>query len=215
MHTAICAFDDRASAERAVEQLVAAGIDRRDVHLEHRSGDGELTMPGEGAAPRDKPAPNDAWDGLEREIAVDRNVLENFGRFFASLLGRDDHSGHIDTYAKHVERGSVVVVVDARDEAEASRASQLLHGLQASDMNVLHRAEQRPLRDLVGERQAGGIARSFGTARSEMPQGTRGRQDSVEEDRAMAAARAGDKPVPEDGERPGLKLKNMGRSDGI
>lgn len=48
-----------------------------------------------------------------------------------------------------------------------------------------------------------------------MPQGARGRQDSVEEDRAMAAARAGDKPALEDGERPGVKLKNMGRADGI
>ncbi|HEY8357420.1 MAG TPA: hypothetical protein VIL30_08145, partial [Ramlibacter sp.] len=216
MHTAICAFPDRAAAERAVEQLVAAGVDRQDVHLEHRSVDGDLTMPGEGAAPRDKPAPNDTWDGLEREVAVDRNILENFGRFFASLLGRDDHSGHIDTYSKHVERGSVVVAVDARDEAEARRASQLLHGLQASDTHVLHRAEQRPLRDIVGERQAGGMERAFGTARSEMPQGTRGRQDSVEEDRAMAAARAGDRPgLEEEGDRPGLKLKNMGRSDGI
>ncbi|QJW84279.1 hypothetical protein HK414_11990 [Ramlibacter terrae] len=186
MHTAICAFNDRASADRAVEQLVAAGIDRRDVHVEHRGGEVE-----------------------------DRNALENFGRFFASLLGRDDPTAHADTYGKHVERGGLVVVVDARDADEADRASRLLHELQASDTNVLHRPEQRPLRDIVGERQATGMERSFGTARGEMPQGTRGRQDSVEEDRAMAAARAGDKPAMEDGERPGVKPKNMGRADGI
>jgi hypothetical protein len=135
------------------------------------------------------------------------------------LFGRDEHSGHRDSYARQVESGAVVVVVDVRDEMQASEASLLLLELQASDMNVVDRAQQRPLRDIVGERQAAGLERSFGTARSEMPQATRGRQDSVEEDRAMAAARAGERPRLEDSDadsdKPGLRPKNMGRSDGI
>lgn len=186
MHTALCAFDDHASAERAVEQLVAAGVDRHDVHVEHR--------------------------GADRE---DRSAMENFGRFFVSLLGADDPKTHTDTYGKHLERGGVVVVVDSADEDAADKALRLLEELKASDMNVLHRPDQRPLRDIVGERQAAGIEQSFGTARSEMPQGTRGPQDSIEEDRAMAAARAGEKPDFVDGDKPGLKLKNMGVSDGL
>jgi len=186
MHTALCAFNDQASADRAVEQLVAAGIDRRDVHVEHRGGETEH-----------------------------RSSLENFGRFVVSLFGQDDPTTHTDTYGKHLERGGVVVVVDARDEEEADRASQLLHGLQASDMHVLHRPQQRPLRDIVGERETTDIERTFGTARSDMPQATPGHQDSIEEDRAMAAARAGEKPEFVDGDKPGLKLKNMGVSDGL
>jgi hypothetical protein len=35
MHTALCTFDDRASAEEARDRLVAAGFARHDVHLEH------------------------------------------------------------------------------------------------------------------------------------------------------------------------------------
>lgn len=150
MHTTLCAFDDRARAEQAADSLVRSGFPRHDVHIEHKELHGERT------------APNDQWDGMEREIAVDRGVLSSFGHFFASLLGRDNPSGHVDTYAQHVERGGYVVVVDARDEAEAQRARALLHELQAGELNVVHRPEQRPLRDIVGRRQeeAGMVERS-------------------------------------------------------
>ena len=140
MHTAICAFDTHEQARRAVDELVAAGFPRHDVHIEHEHSTAEGR------------APNDQWDGLEREVAVDRGVLSSFGHFFSSLFGRDD--GHAETYAGHVERGGHVVVVDARDDAEAQRASSLLHNLQAGHVNVVHRAEQPPLRDIVGMRQA-------------------------------------------------------------
>lgn len=141
MHTAICAFDDRRRAEEAADSLVRSGFARHDVHVEHRELHGE-----HGDA-------NDRWDGMEREIAVDRGVLENFGNFFASLFGRDNPSGHADTYARHVESGRYVVVVDTDSAEQAERARTMLHGLQAGDLSVVHRAEQRPLRDIVGMRQ--------------------------------------------------------------
>ncbi|MCC2635682.1 MAG: hypothetical protein K0S48_3568, partial [Ramlibacter sp.] len=40
MHTAICTFNDRATAEQAVQRLVQAGFDRDDVHIQHRKADG-------------------------------------------------------------------------------------------------------------------------------------------------------------------------------
>ena len=122
MHSAICAFDTRAQAQQAVDQLERAGFARHDLHIEHQG------------------------------------VGASLGHFFATLLGRDDPSSHADAYAQHVQRGAFVVVVDARDEAEAERASVLLHGLQGHDLNVIGRGEQRPLRDIVGERQAQGAA---------------------------------------------------------
>lgn len=139
MHTAICAFDDRRQAELAVEELLRADFSRRDVHIEHKDAG---------------TVPNDAWDGLEREVAMDRKVLDSFGRFFASLLGKDHPSGHVDTYARHVERGAYVVVVDAADDADARRAEALLRDLQAGHLDVVHRPGRRPLRELVGEWQA-------------------------------------------------------------
>jgi hypothetical protein len=146
MHTAICAFDDKARAEQARDDLVRSGFARNDVHIEHKhaGGDGDTR--------------NDRWDGMEREVAVDRGVLSSFGAFFANLLGRDHPSGHVDTYSQHVDRGGYVVVVDTRDEAEAERARTMLHGMEARDLNVVQRGEQRPLRDIVAMRSDSGNA---------------------------------------------------------
>jgi hypothetical protein len=158
MHTAICSFEDRAQAEQAVQRLLEAGFHRSDVHLTHRHADGtEMKEPA-----------NDTWDGLEREVAVDRGLLRHFGNFFSSLFGQDDPDGHTGYYSDAVDRGLYVVVVDGRDDAEGERAQEVLHGMNPSDLKRLHRANQPPLRDIVGERQAAGLEQRFGTARSEM-----------------------------------------------
>jgi hypothetical protein len=150
MHTAICAFEDKGRAEQAIDSLVRAGFARHDLHIQHK----QLAGQGEDA--------NDRWDAMEREIAVDPGVVTAFGRFFARLFGRDHVKGHVDTYAKHVERGHYVVVVDAGDQAEAERARTVLQGMQPGDLNLVERPEQRPLRDIVGLRQdtAGMVERS-------------------------------------------------------
>lgn len=141
MHTALCAFDDRARAERARDDLLQAGFAPQDVHIEHKH------------APAEAHDANDRWDGQQSQAAEDRGVLSSFGHFFASLLGRDNPSGHADTYAQHVERGAYVVVVDGVDEAQARRAQGLLDGLQGGDVNVVHRGEKEPLREIVARRR--------------------------------------------------------------
>lgn len=204
MHTAICAFDDRARAEQAMDSLVRSGIARDDIHIEHKHAR---------AARED--APNDRWDGMEREVAVDRSVLESFGNFFVSLFGRDHPSGHHDTYAQHVERGSYVVVVDTNDEAEADRARTMLQDLQAGDLNVVHRPEQRPLRDIVGQRprdpgmvERGGDSYEAASA-----------QTAMERERAMAAGRVApttgpDLRDPDLGTPPGLRYSDKDKPNG-
>jgi hypothetical protein len=171
MHTAICAFEDKGRAERAVDSLVRAGFPRDDLHVQHK----QLAGQGEDA--------NDPWDALEREIAVDPGMVTAFGRFFARLFGRDHVKGHVDTYGRHVERGNYVVIVDAEDQAEAERARTLLQGMQPGDLNVVHRAQQRPLRDIVGMRQdtAGMVERS------REPYESTGTEASAERERAMAS----------------------------
>lgn len=142
MHTAICTFEDHAAAQRAVDRMREAGFDRRDVHLEHRHRDGS---PMEEA--------NDAWDGLEREVAVDRSVVERLGAFFGDLFGNDHPGKHRDSYAQAVDRGLYVVIVDADDDAGARRAQSLMHDMNAADLDVVHRPQQRPLRDIIGSRE--------------------------------------------------------------
>lgn len=174
MHTAICAFDTHEQAAQAVDALVRAGFARHDVHIEHKHATAE------GAA-------NDQWDGMEREVAVDRRVLESFGNFFASLFGRDNASGHVDTYSQHVERGGHVVVVDAHDEAEAQRASTLLREMEAGHLNVMERHEQLPLREIVGARQSQGTAGMVERSRDNYESAGSFGSPAMESDRAMAS----------------------------
>jgi hypothetical protein len=196
MHTAICAFDDRQQAERAIDRLSHAGFDHRDIHLEHKS----VHTDGRGDA--------DRWSGMEREVAVDRGILKTYGDFFASLLGHGPSNPHVDTYADHVEQGSYVVVVDADSDDRARAASLVLHEHEARDMNVVHRVAQRPLREVVAERDSS-MEERFGTARSEMgaSHNTAGlRQDEFIRDRAMASDRgSASRPADDLEHAPGLR----------
>jgi hypothetical protein len=150
MHTAICTFEDRSLAEQAVERLVQAGFDRREVHLEHRHADGTpMGEPGEGARTRE------------------HDVVGKFS-FFERLFGAGKHAPHAETYSSAVERGLYVVIVEGRDEAEAERAQNALHGMEPDDLNLVHRAGQPPLRDVIAGHRGTDLEGSFGTARSDM-----------------------------------------------
>ena len=147
MHTIICTFDDKARAKEAVDALVRAGFARNDLHIEHKD------------AVAERVGANDHWDSMEREVAVDPHVVTSFGHFFARLFGRDHLGGHGDRYARHVEHGYYVVVADTRDAAEAERARAVLNSMQAGDLDVVHRREQRPLRDILGRSEEGKAGR--------------------------------------------------------
>ena len=137
MHTAICTFEDRALAEQAVQRLQPAGFTRHAIHMEHRHADGSR---------------------MEDRDSYGVGTFE----FFERVFGTGTHAG---TYAGAVDRGLYVVMVEHQDDAEAGRAQAVLHGMEARDMNLVHRAGQRPLREVVAERGASDIERSFGTAR--------------------------------------------------
>lgn len=169
MHTAICTFDDAAQAQRAVDRLLQAGFHRDDVHLQMRHSDGSLISDA-----------GSTWEGQEREVAVGHRVGEKLG-FFHRLFGLDDAAGHAGTYTRASERGHCVVVVDASSEGDAERAQQILHGMEAGDLNVVRRAGQRPLREIVGDSRSPTVEERFGTARSE-------RSESSERERAMASS---------------------------
>jgi hypothetical protein len=150
MHTAICTFEDRALAQQAVDRLIQAGFDRREVHLEQRHADG---------------TPMGEVDDAERR---DHDVKGKFS-FFERLFGGGKHAPHAERYGSAVERGLFVVLVEAATEPEAERAQNVLHGMEARDLNLVHRAGERPLRELIAEHEAGSdIERSFGTARGDM-----------------------------------------------
>ena len=139
MHTALCAFDDRAAAERARDRLLQAGFAREDVHLQRRG-----TSDPDGNTREDMLRHR---GGMEHEIALSPDVVERVTGFFGHLFGRDHPRRGM--WDDHVHGGRTVVVVDAHDEAEAERARAVLHELQGSDVTRVHRPQQRPLRDIL------------------------------------------------------------------
>ena len=185
MHTAICSFEHRDIAERARDRLLQAGFDRRDVHLQHRGPTDSDSM---GEDPR-------AWEGTDREIGASRDMVDRVAGFFVHLFGADRNPNHQEVYEKAVDRGCTVLVVDTEDEAQAARARELLHDLQAADLNVYDRRAQRPVRELVQRPLHGspgavqGSGQGGGSAFDGRPQTQR------EPDRAVAADERRDSPV--------------------
>jgi len=125
MQTVIGAFDDRATAQRAVEQLIQSGFDRDDVHVQQ----------GEGSATTQDTTTTTSQAGSSGGGGKSKG-------FFASLFGTDDagdqphpNAQHASTYDEAVNRGSAVVVVDAQDEQQADKACELLHQLGAIDVD--------------------------------------------------------------------------------
>jgi len=142
MHTVISAFQDRQAAQRAVDSLVESGFDRDDIHIEQSddmssaSASGSDTSINATSTTLNGRSESRTDSGSEHEH---RGVMDSIGHFFASLFGQDEHE-HAGVYSEAVRRGNSIVVVDARDEQEADRATSLLQGLGA--INVHERAEQ-------------------------------------------------------------------------
>jgi uncharacterized protein (TIGR02271 family) len=110
MQTVIAAFQDRAQAERARDQLVQRGIDREDVHIE---------MP-------------QATEPLKEESGGSGGI----SGFFSNLFGSDDDfERHGRTWNEAVRHGHPVIVVDASDERQAQEAASCLQGLGAMDID--------------------------------------------------------------------------------
>ncbi|MGZ5271286.1 MAG: hypothetical protein ACXWC6_11770 [Ramlibacter sp.] len=204
MHTALCAFDDHATAERARDRLLQAGFARQDVHL--RDGDSD-------ADDRTRQDMLRNRGGVEHEIALDSHVVRRVTGFFGHLFGADHP--HRETWDGHVGSGRVVLVVDAHDEAEAERARALMQEVQGTDTSVVHRPAQRPMRDILAEttmEPGTGVTSSTTsttTTTGAAPGATTAGRDTGWTDRTTA--RTEDRAMASDPQRP-LDL-DVGRSD--
>lgn len=165
MQTLISCFKDRDDARRAVERLVQAGIDRSDVLIEESTA---VSRRDTSADDTENRALGDRMMASpEREIAGDRGALEAIGHFFVSLFGKDRGDGHASRYGSAVSRGHAMVVVDARNDAEAESAAAILHdcgALEVDDhedgrtsregVHMYQRAAMPTLRELAYQRTA-------------------------------------------------------------
>jgi hypothetical protein len=120
MQTVLGTFDDRATAQRAVDQLIARGFNRTSVHMQA------------GAMSDDVVAPTSA-------STSERGMMGSVGHFFSKLFESDDKD-HAGNYAEAVRRGSSVVAVDANDDAEVGTAQTVMQ--QLVTVNVDDRVEK-------------------------------------------------------------------------
>lgn len=134
MQTLISVFDDRGNARKAVDKLVRAGFPHEDVHL--KEGGGEE---GVGGSADDRAINAEVGERTmhtaEREVAVDRSVLDSLGHFFVSLFGEDNGERTARRYRKSIHDGHSVVIVDAHDDHEAETAAVILHDTGAIDVD--------------------------------------------------------------------------------
>lgn len=117
MHTVIASFENRAAAGSAMQRLAAEGYAQSDMHIEDNPTQGR-------------------GDALQKERQREHEHHGMFSRLFVKLFGEHDYWGDSHLYSESVRRGHAVLVVDARDEAQARRASDLMGELGAYDIDA-------------------------------------------------------------------------------
>jgi stress response protein YsnF len=119
MQTILATFDDEQTARQAVDELVAEGFPRANVHLQSNTvSRGSLpgeTRPGAGS---------------------NNSIMSAVGHFFSSLFESEQERAGV--YSEAVRRGSTVVAVDTQTDADVERAQALLHRFDS--VNVDDRA---------------------------------------------------------------------------
>ena len=158
MHTVICAFDDRADAQRAMDRLIERGFSRDMVHLQ--SGREGVTA-----------STDSTTASTYATTDEDHGFFHSIGRFFSELFGGDDTSGEAGHYAEAVRRGSTVLVVDAVDEQEAERARSVMNEMGGT-VDLEERASQWRSEGWTGF--DAGAATTGGTTLSETTTGMAG-----------------------------------------
>jgi uncharacterized protein (TIGR02271 family) len=117
-NTVVGVFDNSAEADRAIDDLVAAGIAR--VQIQVTSNERATATSEVGGASRDS----------EHEGLGDR-----ISHFFGRLFGKDDEPNEATYYSEAVCRGSAVVTVNVDSEQEADKAADILDDCGAVDIN--------------------------------------------------------------------------------
>lgn len=117
-NTLIRIYDDFSIAQNAREQLLASGFPSSSVHLSSRD---------------DEAGP---VEGNFTAGNKDRDTRGAGGLFRSLLGGHDDPTGSDDVYTRKfanvVQRGMYMLTVDANNENEAARASDIMNQYDAA-----------------------------------------------------------------------------------
>lgn len=125
-HTIAAVFDNRDSAQQALEQLANAGYARADMRLNQSDASGNTD-----------PFASDASGASATEATSAGPTTAGTGsgikHFFSNLFGSDD--GDTQAYTAAVERGHYVLTLDAPDESAVERAADIIEGYGPIDID--------------------------------------------------------------------------------
>lgn len=120
--TVIGVFDSDPAAEAAVQNLLAVGVESKDIHIHTRPSDIEaMEHPGvgDGGAPR-----------IQHE-----SLLDKVERFLATLVGDDAHPPEFYHYREVVRRGGALVSICVREESQLHVVFTVLEASDARDID--------------------------------------------------------------------------------
>jgi uncharacterized protein (TIGR02271 family) len=112
-NTVVGVYDSYAQAQNVMNELLACGFSRDDVHLSPEADRTSITQ--------------------DRDSGTGSGI----GHFFRSLFGMEDEEDrqHHDVYAEAMRRGSCVVTVDADTEEERERAIEVMNRFDPVDID--------------------------------------------------------------------------------
>jgi uncharacterized protein (TIGR02271 family) len=117
-HTIAAVFENRSSAQAALDDLLASGFSRQDARLSEDSSTAATSATGTGTV----------------AAADDHSITSNIKHFFADIFGSDDHE-RARVYSTAVTRGHYVLTVNADSDAEVERASDIIEGYDPVDID--------------------------------------------------------------------------------
>ena len=113
-HSVVGVYDEYSDAQAAVQALVADGFQRSNIQLSNED--------------------DAATTGSTTTASTQKDSGGGISGFFRSLFGSEQNPYH-DTYAESARRGSYVLTVQARDDDEADRATDIMNRFDPVDVD--------------------------------------------------------------------------------
>lgn len=128
-NTLVAVFDDYSDAKRAVDSLKTAGFGAQSIQLNPQEDSSDFA--------NDPTNPSDSRTSSATSYGAssDKSHTGGIGGFFRSLFGGDDDREYHDVYSESVRRGHYVLTVDAQDETQLHRASDIVNQYNPVDID--------------------------------------------------------------------------------
>ncbi|WP_312183595.1 YsnF/AvaK domain-containing protein [Massilia timonae] len=118
-HTLVAVFDNHASAQSALDELLASGFSRQDVRLSGGANSAGTT----------------AGTATTTDADGDTGIGNSIKNFFGNLFGDDDDASRMNRYEGAVSSGKHIVTMSADSLSEVERAADIVERFGPVDID--------------------------------------------------------------------------------